>query len=412
MHARSSASEACLSRPAGAMSMTSVLVDIDQRRLLRRLDELAQRGAIPGGGVSRVAGSPAHLAALELVSGWMRESSLLVRRDGAGNAWGRVEGSRGGRAIVAGSHIDGVRSGGALDGALGVVAAIEAIASLVARYGRPKRILECVAIGEHEPTRTGAAGLSARAIADRLDPDEAADAKLMGAVRRDIDVFIELHVEQGPALDDAGERLGVVTAIGGLTRCEVTASGAADDAAATAMARRRDALAGASAMIAAIDTLARDTANAVASIAAIEVEPRDPAVVPSLARFAVEVRAADDGVRVELASEIARRCGVIAHERELDVDIRVARERSALTLNERIADVLRRAGRAADVVPRDMVTLAEHDARHLAGAAHTGLLLVPSIGGRSHRPDEATDALDVVVGTRVLATALHDLAYS
>src|SRR5262245_21741027 len=120
---------------------------------MRHLDELAHRGALPGGGLYRALYTPAWVAATELVAGWMKESGLLVRRDAVGNMWGRVEGARGGRSIATGSHIDTVRSGGPLDGALGVVAGVEAVASVIAAYGRPRRILECVAICEEEGSR-------------------------------------------------------------------------------------------------------------------------------------------------------------------------------------------------------------------------------------------------------------------
>src|SRR2546428_13186216 len=101
---------------------TGELVAIDERRLLRRLDDLAQRGALAQGGIYRALYTPAWSSAMELVAGWLKEAGLFVRRDTVGNVWGRIEGSRGGRAIVTGSHIDTVRGGGALDGALGVVA--------------------------------------------------------------------------------------------------------------------------------------------------------------------------------------------------------------------------------------------------------------------------------------------------
>lgn len=384
------------------------LVEIDERRLLRRLDELAQRGAVPGGGVTRIAHTPAWTSAIELVSGWMKEATLLVRRDAAGNAWGRVEGSRGGRAIVTGSHIDTVRSGGALDGALGVVAGIEAVASLVTRYGRPKRICECVAIAEHEGTQ-----YAARAIADRLDPEEAArDPKAASIVRRDIDAFIELHIEQGGTLDGAGERLGVASAVAGSTQLELTVRGEPADAASTPLDRRRDALLGASEMIVAIAAAAREVSGSIASVATVSVEPGEAGVVPALARFAVDARHADDARRAEVAAEIEKRCKVIGRSHELEVGVRHVRERHALVLNERIADVLRRACRAGGVEPRDMTSLAGHDAQVLASAASTGLLFVPSVGGRSHHPDEATAAEDVVLATRVLATALYDLAFA
>src|SRR2546428_11885887 len=212
---------------------TGELVAIDERRLLGRLDDLAQRGALAQGGIYRALYTPAWSSAMELVAGWLKEAGLFVRRDAVGNVWGRIEGSRGGRAIVTGSHIDTVRGGGALDGALGVVAGIEAVTSLWHRFGRSTRILECVAICEEEGSRFNTNFWGARAIADRLEPDEAerirdadgitlADAMRLvgldpataaGAVRRGIDVFVALHAEEGPLFEEHRARLGAGTNI-------------------------------------------------------------------------------------------------------------------------------------------------------------------------------------------------------
>jgi allantoate deiminase len=408
------------------------LVAIDERRLLRRLEELAQRGALPGGGLYRALYTPSWVAATELVITWLKDAGLLARRDAVGNLWGKIEGSRGGRAIVTGSHIDTVRGGGPLDGALGVVAGIEAVASVVATYGRPTRILEVVAICEEEGSRFNTNFWGARAIADRLEPGEAtrtrdadgvslADAmrgvgldpaNVAQAVRRDIDAFVELHIEQGPILDDHGPRLGVVTTIAGTTHLEVVVRGQPDHAGATAMDRRRDALLGAAAMTLAIAESARAMGHpAVATVGTIAVEPGQVNVVPGLARFTVDARHSDNTRRVELVAEITKVCKVAGRERELDVEVRTLRDRPAVSLSERIADVLRRACAAADVQSRDMASGAGHDSQVLAAAASVGMLFVPSIGGRSHCPEEATSADDVILGTRVLATALRELAY-
>lgn len=412
---------------------TRELVAIDERRLLRRLDELAQRGATPGGGMYRALYTPAWVSATELVHGWMKDAGLLVRRDAVGNVWGRMEASRGGRVIATGSHIDTVRGGGALDGALGVVAGIEAVASLVQAYGRPTRILECVAICEEEGSRFNTNFWGARAIADRIEPDEAARVKdpdgvtladAMRAVgldptktdqaaRRDIDIFVELHIEQGPILDDAGESLGVVKAIAGTTHLELVVRGEADHAGAAAMDRRRDALLGAAEMTLAIAKVAREMGPpAVATVGTIMVEPAQVNVVPGLARFTVDARHSDERLRRELVSEIERACKLIALERELRLEVRTLRDRPPVALNERVTDILKRAARASGTEPREMTSGAGHDSQILATAASVGMLFVPSIGGRSHRGDEATAAEDVVLGTRVLATALHDLAYA
>jgi allantoate deiminase len=416
------------------MNATSTrdLVDIDERRLLRRLDDLAQRGALPSGGIYRPLYSPPWTSAMELVTTWMKDAGLLTKRDAVGNVWGRIEGSRGGRVIATGSHIDTVRGGGALDGALGVVAAVEAVSSLWQRHGRSTRILECVAICEEEGSRFDTNFWGARAIADRLEPGEAdrardsdgvtlADAmRSVGldpataatAVRRDIDAFVELHIEQGPILEDHGPRLGVVTTIAGTAHLEITVRGQPDHAGAMAMDRRRDAFLGASAMALAIaDAAVRMGHPAVATVGTIAVEPSQVNVVPGLARFTVDTRHPDSGRRAELLTNIGDASKRIASERGLTVEIKTLRDRPPVTLSPRVVDVLRRACMAAGVEPREMTSGAGHDAQVLAIAANAGMLFVPSIGGRSHYPDEATAAEDVVLGTRVLATALRDLAY-
>src|SRR5947208_8937103 len=224
---------------------TGELVAIDERRLLRRLDDLAQRGALAQGGIYRALYTSAWSSAMELVSGWLKEAGLFVRRDAVGNVWGRIEGSRGGRAIVTGSHIDTVRGGGALDGALGIVAGVEAVPSLWERFGRSTRILECVAICEEEGSRFNTNFWGSRAVADCPESNEAervrdpdgvtlADgmravgldpSNLASAVRRDIDMFVELHIEQGPILEDHGPRLGVVTTIAGRAHLEIVVRG-------------------------------------------------------------------------------------------------------------------------------------------------------------------------------------------
>src|SRR5581483_5059857 len=269
-------------------------------------------------------------------------------------------------------------------------------------------------------------------IADRIEPDEAtrvrdadgvtlADAmrgvgldpaKVAQAVRRDLDTFVELHVEQGPILDDAGEHVAVVRTIAGTTHLEVTVRGEADHAGAAAMGRRRDALLGASAMTLAIaEAACRLGPPAVATVGTMTVEPAQVNVVPGLARFTVDARHSDNATRLELVAEIEKVCKVIGHERDLTVAVRTLRDRAPVTLAEHTAEVLRRACRAAGVEPREITSGAGHDAQILSAAAHTGMLFVPSMDGRSHRGDEATAALDVVLGTRVLATALHELAY-
>ncbi|MDQ2952690.1 MAG: M20/M25/M40 family metallo-hydrolase, partial [Chloroflexota bacterium] len=153
-------------------------------------------------------------------------------------------------------------------------------------------------------------------------------------------------------------------------------------------------------------------APAVATVGTIAVEPSQVNVVPGLARFTVDVRHSENGDRVALVAEIEKLCKVIGRERELAVEVRTLRDRSAVSLSGAVAETLKRACRAAGAEPRDMTSGAGHDSQILTAAANVGMLFVPSIGGRSHRADEATAAEDVVLGTRALATALHEMAYT
>jgi hydantoinase/carbamoylase family amidase len=179
------------------------------------------------------------------------------------------------------------------------------------------------------------------------------------------------------------------------------------------MERRRDALLGAAAMTLAVAKVATDMGPpAVATVGTISVEPAQVNVVPGVARFTVDARHSSAALRLELIAQIEKACKVIGRERELTVDVRTVRDRPPVQLHERTTEALRRAARAAGVEPRDMVSGAGHDSQILSVAAHAAMLFVPSIGGRSHRGDEATAAEDVVLGTRVLATALRELSYT
>src|SRR2546430_886040 len=237
---------------------------IDAATLERRLDELYAIGAQPDGGTYRPLYSPAWAAAGECVERWMRASGLTVRHDAVGNIWGRVAGTDPGKNIVTGSHIDTVRRGGRLDGALGIVAGLTAVEALLAA-GKPRLSIEIVAICEEEGARFATNFWGSRAITGKIGPEEAAsvrdaDAVTIGqamrergldpkriqtAARDDIDTFVELHIEQGAVLETSGRALAVVSAIAGGAQLEVVVTGQADHAGTTPMNLRRDAPVGA-----------------------------------------------------------------------------------------------------------------------------------------------------------------------
>jgi allantoate deiminase len=407
-------------------------VHIDEVLLRRYLDELYAIGAEPGGGAYRPLYSEPWALACDLVAGWMQEAGLAVRRDAVGNIWGRLEGKDGGKAVVTGSHIDTVRRGGRLDGALGIVAGLVATRALAQAFGQPKRPLEVLVVCEEEGSRFATNFWGSRAIAGAIGPREAETVtdtggvtlaaamrqrgldptRIPSAARDDLEAFVELHIEQGAVLETSGVPLGVVSAIAGAVHLEVDVSGRPDHAGTTPMDLRRDALVGAAAMVQAVQAIAAALGRpAVATVGKLRVEPDQINVVPGRVTFTVDVRHADAGGRRALEERIRSLCGTIASERGLGIEIRMVHERPPVPMDAGVRALLEGAAAEEGITPAALVSGAGHDAQVLAARCKVGMLFVPSVGGRSHCPEEATDPAHLALGTRVLARALHRLAY-
>ena len=400
---------------------------IDATLLERRLDELYGVGAEPTGGTYRPLYSPDWATASERVQRWMKDAGLAVRRDAVGNIWGRMEGTAGGKAVVTGSHIDTVRHGGRLDGALGICAGLTAVEALAKTRGKPKRPLEVVAICEEEGSRFATNFWGSRAIVGAIGPGEPESAmaeamrergfdpaKIPSAARDDIDTFVELHIEQGAVLEASPSRLAIVSAIAGTAHLEVVVTGRADHAGTTPMDIRRDALVATAAMIQAVESIAAALGRpAVATVGKLRVEPDQINVVPGRVVFTVDLRHADLTARRALEERVRSLCGTIASERGLGAEIRVLQERPPVPMHPEVRALLERAAADAGVSPPPLtlVSGAGHDAQVLAARCRVGMLFVPSIGGRSHCPEEATDPAHLALGTQVLARALELIAY-
>jgi len=396
---------------------------IDRALLERRLDELYAIGAEPDGGAYRPLYGPAWATALERVERWLKDAGLKTRRDAVGNLWGRVEGTDKGKSIVTGSHIDTVRRGGRLDGALGIVAGLTAVEALLKEHGKPRRTLEVVAICEEEGSRFSTNFWGSNAITGSIDqvPDDIAAAmrergldpqKVASAARDDIDTFVELHIEQGAVLEASGKPLAIVSAIVGTAHLEVVVTGRPDHAGTTPMGMRQDALAGAAAMIQAIESIARSLgAPAVATVGKLAVEPDQINVVPGRVVFTIDLRHSDLGARRALEERTRSLCRTIASERGLELDILRLQERPPVTMDPELRALLARAAKDAGVTAVELVSGAGHDAQVLAARCKVGMLFVPSVGGRSHCPEERTDPGHLELGARVLGRALELLAY-
>src|SRR2546428_4736100 len=396
---------------------------IDGGRDDARPAELYATGAGPdgGGGTYRPLYGPAWAAAGERVERWMKDAGRETRRDAVVNRRGRIEGT--GKSIVTGSHIDTVRHGGRLDGALGIVAGLSAVEALLKANGKPKRPLEVVAICEEEGSRFKTSFWGSHAITgtiDTVDPEIAAamrelgldPAKVASAARDDIDTFVELHIEQGAVLESSGTPLAIVSAIVGTAHLEVTVTGRSDHAGTTPMDLRLDALAGAAAMVQVVESIAKSLGRpAVATVGKLEVEPDQINVVPGKVVFIADLRHPDLAGRRALEERVRSLCATISQERGVRLSIRTLQEKPPVAMHPDVRALLARAAKECDVHATEMVSGAGHDAQILAARCKVGMLFVPSIGGRSHCPDEATNPRDLELGTRVLAKALELMAY-
>jgi acetylornithine deacetylase/succinyl-diaminopimelate desuccinylase-like protein len=338
----------------------------------RRLDDVFKIG--DGVGANRVGGTPEEDAACELAVSWMEEAGLEVEVDERGNVVGRLRGARPELPEVwTGSHLDSVPSGGRFDGALGVVAGLEAVRAV----GQTERTLGVVVFRDEE---TGCHGSRWRVR----------HASLPGA-------FVELHVEQGPRLANAGASLGVVTSIAGIVRSSREFEGRADHAGTTPMEARSDALVAAARYVLGVRDVAAGIDGAVATVGQLQIEPGAANVIPERVRLLVDARAPDqerlDRLIAELGLEDAHY--VIPPVQLAPAVLRAEVERRGLPVVE-------------------LPSGAGHDAGVLAAAGvESSMLFVRSLnGGASHSPEEHSSDEDVALAVDVLTGALRRLAES
>ena len=343
----------------------------------------------------------------------MREAGLDTRRDPIGNLIGRLPGE-GERALVLGSHLDTVVDAGRYDGALGVLLALACVERL--REGRLPFAVEVVGFADEEGVRYGTAYLGSAAVAgsfenDWLGREDGAGVKLADAVRawggdpealaaarrspEELLGYLEVHIEQGPVLDDARLPLGVVTAIAGQTRAGLTFSGRAGHAGTTPMGTRCDALAAAAGWIGAVEAEAQARDGLVATVGEIAVEPGAANVIPGRAAASLDVRHADDAVREEAVTALRAAALRIGEARGVAVGWEEIQATRAVQCSPELADEL--AAAVADTgheAPR-LTSGAGHDAAMMAAVTPVALLFVRCAAGISHHPDESVAEEDV-----------------
>lgn len=395
--------------------------------------QLGTFGAYGDTGVWRTVYSPAWVGATQQYAAWCEEAGLQVHHDAVGNVWGILRGSKPGKSIVSGSHIDTQRPGGRYDGALGALTALIALKVLKEQYGTPVRTLEAVALCEEEGSRFPTAnfwgssaitgkikpetpentvGYEGETMADAmrsvgLDPACIADAK-----REDIDTFLELHVEQGPILEDAGLPVAIVDAITGIRHYQVTLTGVQNHAGAFPMDLRNDPMAGFAEIAAGvIDTAEKIGRPAVTTVGRVVAEPNFPAVVPGKVTFTIDARHPEPAKRDALYEKHETLMTEVAARRGLKIAWDITADHDPCPSDPQLVAMLQRAAESQGVPATTMPSGAGHDSQQMIEIANIAMIFVRSKDGRSHTQEEFSSVEDIVAGIRVLAAGLHELAY-
>ncbi|HET6629903.1 MAG TPA: Zn-dependent hydrolase [Woeseiaceae bacterium] len=394
-------------------------------RMQARIEALSQYGLNEDGGSDRVAFSEHDLAARKFFAGLMRDAGLEVRIDTAGNLIGRRAGRYDERPpIMFGSHLDTVPNGGAYDGVVGSVGALEVMELLNEHAIVTDHPLQMIVFTDEEGGLTGSRAFigdlgeealdvvshSGKTIREGIrylggDParlDEAAHEK------GDVKAFLELHIEQGGTLDDRDIDIGVVEGIVGIEWWEVVIEGFANHAGTTPMHGRRDAvLAGARFALAVNEVVTAEEGAQVGTVGKFIAEPGAPNVIPGRAVLSLELRDLSSGKIQRLFAQIQERAAAIAEDTGTKISLRHLDVAAVPALtDERIQAIIAAQAEALGYSYLHLPSGAGHDAQDMARIAPTGMIFVPSRGGISHAPSEFTSAGDMAQGASVLAESI------
>lgn len=403
---------------------------IDIRRLQREIDELASITEAEPPVVTRVLFSEADLRGREFVKNLCREAGLALRADAVGNIFARWDGANGKLSPVAtGSHIDAIPNAGKYDGVVGVLGAIEAIRTLKKSGHRPQRAIELIVFTAEEPTRFGIGCVGSRLLSGVLAPQKAAalrdrDGKSLDEWRQGAGYagsldsvrlpkgyyadFVELHIEQGPILEQENTAIGIVEKIAAPSTLRMELTGVGGHAGGTLMPGRRDALLAGAEIALAVERAVTGSGSpdTVGTTGVFRIEPGAVNSVPCRALLEIDVRdtkvATRDAALTQIetaAKEICERRGVVLQADRLNVDPPAVCDGS---LVEMVTGACRQLG----VSHKKMISRAYHDTLFMAQVCPSTMIFIPCRGGISHRPDEFSSPEQIEPGVRVLAQTL------
>jgi N-carbamoyl-L-amino-acid hydrolase len=404
-------------------------IGIDRKRLEQSIDELGRIGATPRGGLTRLALTDEDKRGRDLMVRWMRDAGLRVTVDAMGNIFGERPGREPLPPVIMGSHVDSVPTGGKYDGQLGVLCGLETLRALDTHGIRTRRPVTLAIFTNEEGARFQPAMIASGVMAGKIALEDAYNARDKDGIRlvdelerigylgtepcvpRPFRAYLELHIEQGPCLEEEGLSVGVVDGIVAISWSRLTIHGVQDHAGPTPMRIRHDALVAAAEVVTGVRTIARELGgNLVTTVGNLVVQPNIVNAIPGRVTLSIDMRDPRDETL-----EVARRC--------LDAVVKAACEHEGVRYELEhywrvpftpfapdVVAAIERAAMAVGAPFRHILSGAGHDAQYMAAIGPAGMIFVPSRDGRSHCEEEFTPMDDIEHGAATLFLAVVELA--
>jgi len=405
-------------------------IRIDMDRLRRDLEELGRIGRDDRGGITRPSFSAADLEARAWLRDKIEEAGLCYRQDGAGNQFGRLE--CGGKTVLVGSHIDTVPSGGMFDGAAGVLAALEAARRIVEEKVPLGKAVEVASFTDEEGNLVGDF-LGSRAFMGLLDENEVRGGRtsfglpfaevlkktgftadgILGAGRErpELEAYLELHIEQGPVLEDEGVPIGIVERIAGKQYRQCAYVGESGHAGTTPLELRHDAFLGlADLALRATQLVATRYYGSVLTVGRAVLHPGLFSVIPGRADFTLEFRSASAETMAAIERDVFALAEDIAATRGLTFLSKIVDRTAPVAVAPRIVAAIEAECRSLGYPSMRLTSGAGHDAQIIASGCDAGMIFIPSPDGVSHTPDERVDWDDLEKGANLLLATILRLA--
>ena len=403
---------------------------IDLERLLGRLQQLGAVGALPGGGVCRLALTDDDRRGRDLVVGWMRELGLEVTVDGIGNVVATRPGSEALPAVMTGSHIDTVRTGGLYDGNLGVLAGLEVVAALNEAGVTTRRPLQVAFFTNEEGARfapdmmgslvyqgdldlevaLATVGIDGETVGACLERIGYRGSAPVGAAANPLHAYVELHIEQGPVLDLEGFTIGAVEGVQGISWTEFSVEGVSNHAGTTPMRLRHDAYFVAAELASFARRLALEFGgDQVATAGFVEIKPNLVNVIPNRVRFTIDLRNTDEALLAEAERRVFAEFDRLVAAEGVRGEYRSLARFAPVAFAPALVDLVEAKARAHGYRVRRLPSGAGHDAQIIARMCPAAMVFVPSAGGISHNIREHTEPADLEAGAKVLLDTLLDL---